>query len=537
MIARIGFGTALLLAMGTAAQADLSISAKPTHDMSCLAGVCRATAKNANLNVTDLTNMLAAGDTTVRFGGGALAIQVLNGFSWTNTSRLVLDANTSVGFHQAITVAGQGALTITYNDGGSDGDLKFFDSGKIDFWDLSSRLVINGTRYGLVRNLKVLARKVAANPSGLYALAMDYDGAGIKHYKSSPVPTTFDGSLEGLGHRIANLVIRDYDQNASIGLFPRLSNPAVVRDVAIENLKIITGNAASYVGGVAGYADGGTIDGVSVSGSFLVFGTEPSVGGLLGYSEFAQVSRSSSTVKIKVNSLFDNIGGLIGVNYGTVDHSSASGTIASDQSGDGYSGGLIGWNDGSVTSSRSSVAIVREDIYVGGLIGENHGSIDGSFATGAVTQLANGHCDGTVSAGGLAGYNSGAISNSYATGAVAGPMYVCIGGLIGTYVAKKDAVTVSSSYATSNVSEGQGGMGGFIGSGHVGLSVEDGYWDVDTSGTRYAEAGKKQVNGVTGLTDDALKSALPKGFDRKIWGQSPSINNGYPYLLANPPSQ
>jgi hypothetical protein len=41
--------------------------------------------------------------------------------------------------------------------------------------------------------------------------------------------------------------------------------------------------------------------------------------------------------------------------------------------------------------------------------------------------------------------------------------------------------------------------------------------------------------GITGLTDAQLKTGFPDGFDPKIWGQSPSINNGYPYLLANPP--
>ena len=29
--------------------------------------------------------------------------------------------------------------------------------------------------------------------------------------------------------------------------------------------------------------------------------------------------------------------------------------------------------------------------------------------------------------------------------------------------------------------------------------------------------------------------ALPAGFDRRIWKENPSINNGLPYLIANPP--
>jgi hypothetical protein len=41
--------------------------------------------------------------------------------------------------------------------------------------------------------------------------------------------------------------------------------------------------------------------------------------------------------------------------------------------------------------------------------------------------------------------------------------------------------------------------------------------------------------GITGVTDAQLKSGLPEGFDPKIWGSDPKINNGYPYLLANPP--
>jgi hypothetical protein len=28
---------------------------------------------------------------------------------------------------------------------------------------------------------------------------------------------------------------------------------------------------------------------------------------------------------------------------------------------------------------------------------------------------------------------------------------------------------------------------------------------------------------------------LPEGFDPTIWAENPSINNGFPYLIANPP--
>jgi hypothetical protein len=40
---------------------------------------------------------------------------------------------------------------------------------------------------------------------------------------------------------------------------------------------------------------------------------------------------------------------------------------------------------------------------------------------------------------------------------------------------------------------------------------------------------------VTGLTSQQLKSGLPAGFDPCIWAEDKKINNGFPYLIANPP--
>ncbi|MFL6691148.1 MAG: hypothetical protein ACJ8IR_13340 [Alphaproteobacteria bacterium] len=45
----------------------------------------------------------------------------------------------------------------------------------------------------------------------------------------------------------------------------------------------------------------------------------------------------------------------------------------------------------------------------------------------------------------------------------------------------------------------------------------------------------KYCERVTGLSDAELRSGRPAGFKSDVWGQSPDINNGYPYLLANPP--
>jgi hypothetical protein len=64
------------------------------------------------------------------------------------------------------------------------------------------------------------------------------------------------------------------------------------------------------------------------------------------------------------------------------------------------------------------------------------------------------------------------------------------------------------------------------------------YWDLDASGINDPARGAGDPSndpGITGLTSSQFKSGLPAGLDPAIWGQNASINDGYPYLLANPP--
>src|SRR6185295_16277638 len=68
MISRLSLLSTLALTFATGAQADLSISNKPTQNITCDAGVCTATAQKAVLNANDLQAMLASGDTVVKTG-------------------------------------------------------------------------------------------------------------------------------------------------------------------------------------------------------------------------------------------------------------------------------------------------------------------------------------------------------------------------------------------------------------------------------------------------------------------------------------
>jgi hypothetical protein len=93
------------------------------------------------------------------------------------------------------------------------------------------------------------------------------------------------------------------------------------------------------------------------------------------------------------------------------------------------------------------------------------------------------------------------------------------------------------SYSTSAVSGNGATIGGFVGFDAAG-GMHHALWDLDTSGISDPHQGAGNIpddSGIKGVTDAQLRSGLPKGFDPNVWGQSPNVNNGYPYLLANPP--
>jgi The GLUG motif len=204
------------------------------------------------------------------------------------------------------------------------------------------------------------------------------------------------------------------------------------------------------------------------------------------------------------------VGGLAGLNLGLIVGAHVSGKVRGSSA---YTGGLAGYNDQYATISRSSADVDVHGSTTGGLVGNSYGMIDQCFASGTSSV-----------GGGLVGLQSwGQITNSYASGRVSAG----IGGLVALGL-----ITVTSSYSTAEVGP-TNFSGGLIGEVHAN-AVQTSYWDIDTAGVAYG-CGEGDCSGVAGLSDAQLKSALPAGFDPRIWGQSPSINNGYPYLLANPP--
>jgi hypothetical protein len=585
----ISFGALLGV---SAAQAAVNISDGPTKHMSCSAGVCSPTAKGAVLNVSDLASMLQAADVTVTTGSGAITIEITAGLSWASANRLTLDANCNVSVKAPVTVAGPGGISIVTNDGGAGCDFLFFPGGKVDFWDLSSSLVINGDDYVLVRDIATLALDIQHNHAGRYALASDYDAAADGAYPSAPIQRVLGGTFEGLGHVIRNLTINVSNTlNRFVGLFSQLGTKGTIRDIGLENVQVsVAASSTQYlVGSLVGVSGtdrkgGGAVINSYATGSVTVGRVDLTfVGGLVGFNEYRSSivrSHSDCAVTADPSSYMPSAGGLTAYNQGSISESYATGTVtglnagglvyenfgpSGDQGagmivnsyasgtvqieGVGQGGGLAVLNTGTISNSHATGDIRAAgpfNVPAGGLVVTNQGSIVNSYATGDVLSAGFGSVTGGLVAkndygnislsfatgsvatefqgGGLVGSNNGNIANSYALAPVAGGADAAVGGLVGYHTFG----AISDAYSTGAVTGGRRiYAGGFIGRAEWD-NIVDGYWDGDTSGKRKSAGG-------TRLSDSELKAGLPAGFDSTIWGQNAGVNNGYPYLLANPP--
>jgi hypothetical protein len=485
--------------MGTAARADVTISRAPTQNMTCSGGLCSPTAANAVLNAADLAAMLASGDVKVTTGSGAANIVVKTSIGWASTNRLTLDAMQSVEIEKPLMVTGTGGVTVTTNDGGSGGDLIFDGKGNVTFWDMSSSLIVNGNSYTLVSNIATLASDIAANQSGFYAFANDYDASADGTYASAPVATIFHGVFEGLGHRISHLKIDSSD--FEVGFFAETNG--TLRDIGLTDIGVNSDGSQTEVGGLLAESADSTIVGCYVSGS-VVSASTFGAGGLVGVSESTSdgvIVRSHAQVVVSAGD-GATVGGLVGISGFAM---------------------TLSYANGRVSAGNNS--------HVGGLVGTMLGrSIAQSFATGRVTGASGSQI------GGLIGNSDGfdLIQNVYATGATKSGENSETGGLIGEI----SATSVITSYSTGQVKGKPTALtGGLIGKVNTDNTLSNNYWDTSTTGKNgHQGCNDRRCFGQSkGRTTEQLQSGLPAGFSPSFWSEQANINGGLPYLLALPP--
>jgi len=470
------------------AVADITVSADATANMECSAGICAPTAPDAVLNVGDLEGLLAGGNveiTTTGTGVEAGSIQLAAPLTWSTGSGLTLDAYRSVMVGARVTVADTGGLSVLTSQGGSSGVFLFRPQGNVSFATTSSPLSINGIGYTLVKSLHSLAKAIAANPSGAYALSSSYDASHDGAYTASPIRKTFEGSFNGLGNAISNLVIAGNGVGKLTGLFALVDTTGVVASLRLanESINVSEGKRGEIVGGLEG-------------------------------DNFGYLFNSSVSGKIQVAILRGGfLGGVVGLSLGDIEDvsSDVSVHISANKKLNLYAGGLAGDSNGGTVSesfSKKGISVTAQGLnyLIGGLFGVSSGIVKNCYAKGPVRL---GESAGTGYVGGFTGFNQATVSGSYSTGAPSAGEGNDIGGSLG-------------------YDDGAGGSG----------RLKNVYWDTETSGI-----GKKQGagnirndKGLTGRTTKQLTAGLPKGFDDTVWAQDPKINQGLPYLINNPPN-
>lgn len=346
-------------------------------------------------------------------------ITVDDPITWGNGSRLTLLANDSITINAAITATSgelelNAATTIGTGAGGTinvdtftltngawsqvSSTLPSFSAGTLDIASGATfTRALGGTgAAGSPYLLTDVFGLQGISDGNSYALANSISAAPLSSF--DPIDYA-GGTLEGNGFSINGLTI---STSSFGGLFNNL-------DGNVQNLRINGASVSSGGGGILAGTNGGTISGVSVSGSFS--SSDEQAGGLVGFND-GTIIDSFSTASVTVATTEANLvvaGGLVGENNGTITRSHATGTVSGSTAG---------------------------DFSVGGLVGDNNGLVQDSYATGSVSGSNQSSAPGdSATLGGLVGFNNGGtVARSYSTGGASfsGPNTPTLGGLVGS---------------------------------------------------------------------------------------------------------
>ena len=220
---------------------------------------------------------------------------------------------------------------------------------------------------------------------------------------------SYSGTFEGNGHKIENLYINTTDSGAeNQGLF------GYVYGGTVQNLTV-SGNVSgdSYVGGVVGYNDGGTVTGCTFSGSGSVSGSSY-VGGVVGYNiSSGNVKNCTNTGSVNGSAGSSNVGGVVGLNSGIVENCYNTGSV----SGDWYVGGVVGYNNGGTVKNcynTGTGTVTGTGNYVGGVVGQNFGgTVENCYNTVKVTGSSDYSYIGGVVGDNISSGTSAIVENCY----------------------------------------------------------------------------------------------------------------------------
>lgn len=275
-------------------------------------------------------------------------------------------------------------------------------------------------------------KKLRANSSDEVTSVYLSDGREIKDQKFYPITghmmfTGSDTSLFGNGHTISDISFDTAGGNA--GLFGTMQGLLNVSDLTIEN-GVIQAVGVTHAGILAGFVnDQTTISHCFVTGdkSMVRIGNSGNAGGLIGYFQGKDIINSGASAYVQGA----NAGGLVGdFNSGMITAS--------------FSGGRTTNGSYIADAQHTGFYNVEGSSNAGGLVGISGGTISYSYSSSSVFGGTKSNADknkwsyttGSVNVGGLVGTTSvqqeNAITNCYAVGMVQGPKSTT-GALIGNY--------------------------------------------------------------------------------------------------------
>jgi hypothetical protein len=467
------FMLASAMLVSASAHAAVTISTGATQNMSCSNGVCSPTAADAVLNVSDLGNLLASGNVTVTTtSSGVQAKDIVVKAALSWSSTGMLGLDAYRSITVDQPVSLQGLSGLTLTT--NDGS----KNGELSFGRKGNVTFANLSSSLTINGASYMLVNAVHGLASAIAANPSGDYALAQRYDAKQDGTYTQSpvttSFSGTFEGLGNEIshLTITSQDDSVGFFS--VNAGTIRDFGLVDLRL----SAMKLGGGLASGNEGNIFQCHVSGKIVITGffkRSGAFGGGMAGLNLGSIRDSFSTADVR-GGRKASLGGLVGLNEenGVISESFAMGTLTDSNRSHGY--------------------------LLGGLVGDNEAAtIINSYATGAVTGANASHSLG----GGLAGYNATTILQSYSTGGVTGFSYT--GGLLG--------------YDAS-------------------AGLNDTYWDTDTSGiTNLSQGAGYPPNdpGITGLTSQQLQSGLPEGFDPKIWAEDPKINNGFPYLINNPP--
>ena len=230
------------------------------------------------------------------------------------------------------------AVCDEYQPAALSGDTYQIGNGGQMFWFAS---LVNGD--------KTHAEFADKNTAAVGVLTSNID---LESREWSPM-MGFNGSFDGQGYAITKLKITQ--KSNDIGFFG--SSSGTIGGFTLEGNMILSGGGANTVGGIVGYANGGTVSQVTSAVQISNNGSAyKHVGGVIGGVGNAEtaIEKCIFTGSVNLSDSTDCIGGVVGYTNGgaRISHCANLGTVTATASG-AYVGGILGYLNNSNPSLKN----------------------------------------------------------------------------------------------------------------------------------------------------------------------------------------